>query len=703
LTVAKSFLGVSLSKLGESINKFRICFLIYEKSVSLFLKAGKYKLNSETLFKKISKNWSDFEPRQEQILMSKAVETSFAERENLFVEAGTGVGKSLAYLIPAAIHALKTGEKVVISTETIALQNQLISKDIPLLKEILEQDLVAEIAFGASNYVCKRKLNNVIQSGTFPIEMTKHLKDFYDWEKETESGIKSEYKGIATNDFWAAITRDADSCLGRKCPNFGVSYYFLEKEKWARANILIVNHHLLAANIASEFKILPEFSTLIIDEAHSFPDILGKSFGLETSYEEITRLLFYMNGSEKRPGYIHRLDKIKFKSEIISSIDTISKSMIVFFNKIFSEVPNAFQTARMMKKCKLDGGELEEMLSDLAVSLEKAKNSYSKDSEDIVEKEIYLDLENSIKKLTEHESILSQFRKNDDKNLVVWVEPPNQNKQEKFMKIFMEPLYPEKIVEEKMIPNLQNIVFTSATLSTGKNDFTYFKNKIGNLDTSEMILDSPFPYSKNCLLYLPKNIRDPKEFEEEYHDDISLLIPMLLDLTNGNTFVLFTSFKSLEKVYNAVAPNVSYPIFSQKELGAEKAKAEYLRTDNSVLFGVSTFWQGIDIKGDKLRSVIITKLPFQPPNEPVLEARMDELKKKNRNSFFEMQLPYAILTLKQGFGRLIRSKTDIGIVSLLDPRIQTKGYGKNVLDALPKAKRVFSLKDLKVEYKKLIP
>lgn len=658
-------------------------------------------MNVETIFKKIAKKMPDFEIRNEQITMSKQIAETFESHKTSFIEAGTGVGKSLAYLVPAILHSLKQDEKVVISTETIALQNQLISKDIPLLQEIIEEDFSAEIAFGANNYVCKRKLSNIVQSGNFPLEMTKYLKEFYEWENQTESGIKSEYKGFATNEFWSQITRDGDSCLGRNCPNFSKSFYFLEKEKWANANILIVNHHLLSANISNEFKILPQFTNLIIDEAHSFPDILGKSFGLETSYEEITKLLQFMAGTDKRPGYIHSIDKFKIKNEIKDSIEAASKSMIVFFNKLFSEVPNSFQAQRITKKLKLDGGDLEDILNDLISSLERAKHFYSKDSENITEKELSLNLEYSIKKLTDAESVISQFRKNDDKNLVVWLEPPSQIKKEQFMKIFLEPMYPEKIIEDKMIPNLEKLIFTSATLSTSKKDFFYFKNKVGNLKAKELILDSPFAYDKNCLIYLPKNIRDPKEEEDGYHDDISKLIPLLIELSLGNTFVLFTSFKSLEKVHSEIGKNFNYPIFSQKELGAEKAKSEYLKTDNSVLFGVSTFWQGIDIKGDKLRSVIITKLPFQPPSDPVLEARMDDYKKQNKNSFFEMQLPYAILTLKQGFGRLIRSKSDIGIVSLLDPRIQTKGYGKQVLDALPNAKKVFSLKDLKQEYKKI--
>jgi ATP-dependent DNA helicase DinG len=658
-------------------------------------------MKTKSIFNKIQKKWSEFEIRKEQIQMSEAIEESFQNKSNLLVEAGTGVGKSLAYLIPAALYSLSTGEKVIISTETIALQNQLIQKDIPLLKEIIEDDFKAELALGANNYICKRKLNQVVQNGTFPIEMKDHLKEFYDWEKNTETGIKSEYKGFSTNEFMNMVTRTPDTCLARKCPNFGISYYFLEKKKWEESNLIIINHHLLAANIAGEFKLLPEFRNLIIDEAHSFPDILGKSFGLETSYDDINKLILYMTGVDKRPGFIHFLKNPKHKDEAISTIQAIGKSLIIYFNKLYSELPNTFFTQRVVQKFKLDSGELEELLMELVSILDRAKSTYDKNDEDIKTKEILLDIETCSKKIIEQESILSQFRKNNDKNLVVWVSPPDQSKKEQFHRISMEPMYPEKIIQEKLIPNLEHLILTSATLSTGKKDFSFYKTKLGEFDSKEIILDSPFPYDKNCLLYLPKNIRDPTDAPEEYHEDISKLIPMLLDLTEGNTFVLFTSFKSLEIVYESIISDSKYPIFSQKILGAEKAKREYMNTENSVLFGVSTFWQGIDIKGDKLKSVIITKLPFQPPNDPVLEARMEEYKKKSKNSFFELQLPSAILTLKQGFGRLIRSKTDIGVVSLLDPRIQTKSYGKIVLDALPKAKKIFSLKDLKIEYKNL--
>ncbi|MBK9501014.1 MAG: helicase [Leptospiraceae bacterium] len=632
--------------------------------------------------------------------MSEAVEMAFQTTENLLVEAGTGVGKSLAYLLPAAVFSLENGIPVVISTETIALQNQLIAKDVPLVSKILGKKVIAEVALGANNYVCKRKLGNVISSGTFPIEMTDHLKPFYEWESETISGIKSEYGGFASNEFWSQVTRDSDNCLGRRCPNFNESFYFLEKEKWNKANILIVNHYLLAAHIAGDFKLLPDFSNLIIDEAHSFPDVLGKSFGLKASYEDISKLISFVGGTERRQGLIHKIQDTALREKCLEIVGNINKSIIVFFNKLYSEVPMSFNAQRIQKKFTLDDGVLEGLLYILADKLDIVKKSYNKESDDMTDKEMILDLEMSVKKLNETGEVLEQFRNNKDKEMVVWVEPPEERKKEQFLKIFMQPMYPEKIIEEKLRPKLENMILTSATLSSGKKDFKFFKSKIGNLEANELILASPFDYAKNCLIYLPKNVRDPATEPDEYHDDISKLIPMLLALTEGNAFVLFT-FLNLYRLSTMQLWILLIIPSSQKEMGAEKAKAEFLATDNSVLFGVSTFWQGIDIKGEKLKSVIITKLPFQPPNEPVLEARMEEIKKKNGNPFGEMQLPQAILTLKQGFGRLIRSKTDTGIVSILDPRLQTKNYGKQVLDALPPAKRVYSLKELKLEYKKI--
>ncbi|PJZ68394.1 ATP-dependent DNA helicase, partial [Leptospira perolatii] len=266
---------------------------------------------TKEIFEKLPEIWPDFTTRTGQIEMAASVEQCFHESKHLIVEAGTGVGKSLAYLIPAAIYSLETGKTVLVTTETKALQDQLIRKDIPLVSKVIGKEIRAEVAMGASNYVCKRKLGNVLTTGTFGPEMMDHLSNFKDWVKESKSGRKQEFNGYASPDFWQKVTREADSCLGRNCPNYSHSFYFLERAKWQKANILIANHHLLAAHIASDFNILPEFPYLIIDEAHNFPETLGSAFKIELSSLEIQKLLLTIWNPQKKTGLGQKLSSPK--------------------------------------------------------------------------------------------------------------------------------------------------------------------------------------------------------------------------------------------------------------------------------------------------------------------------------------------------------------------------------------------------------
>ncbi|MEM7182318.1 MAG: helicase C-terminal domain-containing protein [Spirochaetota bacterium] len=658
-------------------------------------KASEYLANA-------GKVWQEFEVRDEQIQMLDSVEKALEQQDHLLVEAGTGVGKSMAYLIPAVLYALRNGKTVVISTETKALQNQLLEKDIPLVRKLLGREVVAEVAFGAANYVCKRKLDQVVQAGSFGIEMQEYLSDFYEWERNTETGIRYEYKGFASQDFWSKITREADNCLGRKCPNFSTSYYFLEKEKWKKAHILIVNHYLLCSHIAGEFKILPEFSQIILDEAHNFPSIVGRAFRMDVGLDDVKKLLQFLTSKDKkRPGVIEKLYSESIKEKLHKLATQAAEATEGYFAALTAALPLTFNALRVTEKLSLDEGKAEDALADLVLALASALKNYDKESENLDEKEIALELEMCTSRLEAFGKALHQFRVKEDKNLVFWVEPPSVQAKNQFYHISGQPMNPEEIIKNELFPKMESLIFTSATLSSGKNDFSFFKNNIGNVAIGELTLDSPFDYQKNSLVYLPKNIREPSVDNDGFHEDISKLIPMLLQLTEGSAFVLFTSNKSLKSVYETIGEKSQYPIFSQLHLGAEKARESFLQTENSVLFGVSTFWQGIDVKGDKLKSVILTKIPFQPPGEPVLEAKMAVLKEEQANPFRELQLPHAILTFKQGFGRLIRSKTDIGVVSILDPRIKTKFYGKQVLASLPPAKIVYSFKELKKEYANL--
>ncbi|TGM57945.1 ATP-dependent DNA helicase [Leptospira adleri] len=649
-------------------------------------------------FDKLSAIWDDFEPRSGQIQLSQRIEEALSSGKHLIAEAGTGVGKSLAYLIPAALSSMEREEPVVISTETKSLQQQLLLKDIPMVSRILGVDLRAEVAMGASNYVCKRKMNHVMRDGTFGPEMIPHLDSFNRWIRNTESGRKQEFTGTASYDFWNKVTREADNCLGRNCPNFSHSYYFLEREKWKRCNILIVNHHLLAAHIASDFNILPEFSRVVLDEAHNFPDIIGSSFRQEIRSQEIQKLLQQIWLPSKNTGIAGEIGSNQLKDLVSKAGDALT----VFFNALSGEVPLNFYTPQRIKKpLRLDRGAFASVLSEITEILQKHLSKLSKESEDITEKESSLVLEMLSGRMEQIAVGLESFRLTEDPGLVYWIEPPDQNSKEIYYKICMEPMSPDKIIKDLFAPKMQSIVFTSATLSTAGNDFKYFKKKIGDLPAASMVVASPFPYQKNALLYVPKEIRDPVGDPDGYHADLAKQILWLIELTQGNTFVLFTSFKSLKLVYETIRPYTDLPLFSQSDLGPDGAKQMYLETPNSVLFGVSTFWQGIDIRGDKLKSVIIAKLPFQVPNDPVLETKSEKLKESGGNPFAELQLPYACTVLKQGFGRLIRSGTDTGIVTILDPRVFTKTYGKDLLKSLPPAKLIQNREDLRREFDNL--
>ncbi|TGL54017.1 helicase [Leptospira meyeri] len=633
--------------------------------------------------KKLPNLWKDYEVRKEQMEMATSIESAFNTGSNWVIEAGTGVGKSLAYLIPSALFSLENDCTVVVSTETKSLQDQLLYKDIPLVAEALGVSVNAMVALGANNYLCKRKYNRVMERGDFGPEMESSIQYFVNWEKQTNAGIRAEYDGYLSNSFWSSVARESDNCLGRNCPNFSSSYYFLEKEKWKKANILIVNHHLLASHLAGDFKLLPQFSQLVIDEAHAFPEIVGKAFGSEIRYDLLMNLLHYLYFPEKRTGLVL---KLKNGEKIMKSVEASIGYANDFFRMLLSVIPlqfNQFST-RHTEWIKLDNGALEDTLADLASQLESLLSKYKKDSEDMEEKEMALGLEMVSGNLKKVSSFLNDFRLKSNPNLVFWIEPPPQSAKDPFYYLFSQPKNTDEILANTLFPNMDSVVMTSATLSPTAGNFQYFLKEVGTTEVKTKTLASPFAYNTHSLLFVPRQVADPVQDPRRNKADLSYWIARLLKLSEGDAFVLFTSNKLLSELYEELRDQVPYPIFSQTEMGPIAAKREFLANEKSVLFGVSSFWQGVDIKGDKLRNVIVTKLPFQVPTEPVLQAKMEDMEKKGKSPFWEMQVPKTCLLLRQGFGRLIRSQSDTGMVSILDPRVHTKSYGKNVLQSLPK-------------------
>ena len=622
--------------------------------------------------------------------MARAVRDTLERQEVLMVEAGTGVGKTLAYLLPLVHHSIEHNVRVAVSTETRSLQRQILEKDLPVVERVLGQRVEAEICMGASNYLCKRRFHETIRKGEIAPDMAHHMDGLISWEENSDSGLLFEYDGFLSSSYRSKISRDPDGCSGKKCPYFGISHYFRAREKWKNARLLILNHSLLASHLALDKKLLPEFDFLVIDEAHRFPEIFSKSFENIADFSEIDKVIHEAKISDAYPVFE------SFKKNFVSKYFLLPNQTLRLKERI--DFPELEDLICKFLKCEK---EIEDSLADL--------NEKSNGVEALDEITILSILK---KRLSAIAALFSSLMKNPSDSSVHWV-----NRHESDIKMNYNlhalPLNTGEMIRSILIDGFSGLIFTSATLTTG--DFKYFasengctlreKDPRGNMPERlfTLKLSSPFDYKNKLLIFLPPDMPDPSESEREFLKRVAEVLKRLIRLTEGGAFVLFTSNKSLKIVNDLINDDVrfEYRIFSQLEKGPVQALSEYLKNKNSVLFGVSTFWQGIDIPGDDLRSVVIVKLPFQVPDNPVLEARTDMARQNGLNTFLTLQLPHSIILMKQGVGRLIRKKSDRGMVALLDPRLITRSYGKDILKNLPEGRVIQSFEEIEKSYRHL--
>lgn len=643
-------------------------------------------MNLRTIFTPdglISQHLREYEYRPEQLQMAEAVAGAFRNNEHLVVEAGTGVGKSFAYLVPAVDFALESGERVLVSTNTISLQEQLIDKDIPFLQQILPSPFNAVLVKGRSNYLCLRRLDSLFafERGLFDtLNEVDETKRILAWSRETPDGSLADINPQPMRSVWDRVASESDNCLGAACNNYRECFYFKARAQMKDANLLIVNHHLLCSDVALReispaLAVLPSYSYLVLDEAQHIENVATEHTGIKLSNHRVKRLLDSLCNPKRNGGLLIRLKS----SGLIGFVDRVREAANDQFGLIDDWMGNSPEGTKRIEEEGFVPNLLKSPLKDLEAVLKTLRGELRNDDE---EKEVDAHIKRSVELRNDLAAMLGQTQP----GYVYWVESTQRGR---YVTIALNaaPISIADDLKASLFDKTKSIVFTSATLSTNQ-DFEYFKSRVGLVGCNELLVGSPFDYEQQAQIYVSRQMPNPRSYQFAFAAIEQ--IKKFLKLTHGKAFVLFTSYKMMDEVYESLAPYLEKIGIAHFKQGADLSRHAMLRefkSDiNSVIFGTASFWEGVDVQGEALSNVIIVKLPFSVPTHPVTEARVNQIERQGGNAFMEYSLPEAIIRLKQGFGRLIRNKTDKGIVVILDPRVLTKPYGRKFLHSLPACK-----------------
>ena len=614
----------------------------------------------------LSKIVSNFHEREDQVEMAKIVNETIEDKNSLIVEAGTGVGKTFSYLVPALIN----GGKVVISTATKNLQDQLFFKDIPTIRDALKIPIDINILKGRSNYICQLRMENALLEGKFLNKAdAKYIHEIKKISDHSESGEISEFNNIPeASTIWPFVTSTKENCLGQDCEFYKSCFLIKARKKAITSEVVIVNHHLFFADLvlkdAELSEILPKATTVIFDEAHQIPEIASIFFGQNISTNQIIYLI--QDAQQILSHHISDKEKlIELSQSIIDATHLLSS---------FFEIRN--QRIGIEKIEKLDS--FKGKIIDLLVHLDKLCKFFN----------AYSDQDVEFKKLLERtEDIVSKLKnwnKQNEKNYVYWIEI--------FLKSIQFNITPISIADnfrKFQESNETAWIFTSATLAVNSS-FDHFQSLMGLETSNTKLLKSPFNYSENAYLYVPKDM--PETSNRLFNNHLVSHIYPLIIASKGRAFILSTSIKSMNEITSLIKEefernNISYPILTQGNGSKTKLVEQFKSHGNAILIGSLSFWEGVDVRGSNLSLVIIDKLPFQSPGDPIFESKINMLSDKGINAFMTFQLPKAIIALKQGAGRLIRDEMDKGVLMICDQRIVSKPYGKRFWRSLPDFKR----------------
>ena len=624
----------------------------------------------------LSRSPLPYEFRRGQLEMAQAVERAFSDNRHLIVEAGTGTGKTLAYLLPALRACAATGHRVIISTGTKNLQEQLFFKDVPFLESLLGPLRVCYMK-GRANYLCRHKLfalrNQPILSG---LEEISQYQAIAEWEKVTETGDRAEIDDLPeASALWSKLDARSDACLGQTCPDYGRCFITEMRRRAAESDVVIVNHHLFFADLAirssaggaPDAGVLPEAGIVIFDEAHELEDTASSYFGVNLSNLRFDELARDTETLLRAAGQL--------KSEIVTAAQMIRERARLFFSALPTRAAGERGNYGEGRMPFNNREEFLEHQGDVYLGVLNALHRMEGELERLPATDEAQPLGRRAGMLREQLKFLMESQ---DRNTVFWLE--RRGGRQMTTHLQATPIDVSDLLRDLLFQNYPSVVLTSATL-TVQGGFSHIRKRLGLDEARELVVPSHFKYDRQALLYLPPDMPDPRE--PNFQDEAAKRIRRMLDITRGRAFCLFTSYQQMRDLYERLLVEVRWPLLLQGTAPRKALLEEFRQTANAVLFGTSSFWQGVDVQGEALSCVIVDRLPFAVPTDPIVQARMRAIEEAGGKPFFEYQVPSAVIALKQGFGRLIRSLDDRGVLMLLDPRLERQRYGRIFLESLP--------------------